>query len=86
MSIKLTPPFILNDDGTFNKTFEEALQILRRRRDLELQKTDIYFLSDTTKLTTTEEKSQLKIKRQALRDITDGVSTIEQVLKKINTI
>lgn len=86
MSIKILSPFILNDDGSFNKTFEEAIEILRAKRDSELKKTDIYFLSDTTKITTTDEKNKLKLKRQSLRDITDGVSTIEQVLKKLSTI
>jgi hypothetical protein len=53
--------------------FDRAISNLRARRNALLASTDFYALSDNT-LTTA-----MSNYRQALRDITNGISTVEQV-------
>ena len=65
---------------------QECLDILRVKRDNELKKTDYLFFSDNSYLTTTAEKTELKAKRKYLRDITEDLTTVEQVLQKIKEI
>jgi uncharacterized phage infection (PIP) family protein YhgE len=53
--------------------FDRAMQSLRAKRNSLLASTDYLALSDNT-LT-----SEMSAYRQALRDITEGLSTVEQV-------
>lgn len=55
------------------KTFDEAMEDLRTKRDKLLSATDYLALSDNTLST------EMTTYRQALRDITEGVTTVEQV-------
>ena len=53
--------------------FDRAIANLRARRNALLASTDFYALSDNTL------SSEMAAYRQALRDITEGLSTVEQV-------
>jgi len=53
--------------------FEEAMQNLRAKRNMLLMETDFYALSDVTMST---EMSEYRTK---LRDITNGLTTVDQV-------
>lgn len=76
----------LDKDLKWNKSIHHVMNILRVKRDSKIREIDYYFLSDTTKLSTSDYKSFLKAKRQEFRDITVGVETIEQALSKIKYI
>ncbi len=60
-----------------NGAFDRAIASLRQRRNSLLASCDWTVLSDS-QLTTTE-KTSWKAYRQALRDITENVTTVEQV-------
>lgn len=75
-------PFLLNDDLSWSKSLNEAILIIRQERDKVVAIVDCFFLSDTTKITTTEEKNDLKSKRQFLRDITENVSDIDDAVDR----
>ena len=53
--------------------FDRAMQLLRQRRNVLLASTDFYALSDNTL------SSDMAAYRQSLRDITNGLTTVEQV-------
>jgi len=53
--------------------FDRAMQSLRAKRNSLLESTDYLALSDNTL------SSEMSAYRQALRDITTGLSTVEQV-------
>jgi hypothetical protein len=53
--------------------FDMAMETLRAKRNKLLQDTDHYALSDQTL------SDDMRTYRQALRDITEGLSTVEQV-------
>ena len=53
--------------------FDRAIENLRQRRNALLSSTDFYALSDVTM------SDEMKQYRQDLRDITEGLSTKEQV-------
>lgn len=53
--------------------FEEAMQNLRAKRNMLLMETDFYALSDVTMST------EMSIYRTQLRDITNGLTTVDQV-------
>ena len=55
-----------------NKRLNSLLTNIRVRRDIKLRETDFYALSDVTM------SSDMTTYRQALRDITNGVDTIEK--------
>ena len=55
------------------KTFEEAMQELRAERNSKLAETDYLALSDQTLST------EMTTYRQQLRDITNGLTTVEDV-------
>ena len=52
---------------------EIALEELRKKRDLLLEETDFYALSDVTM------SSDMQTYRQKLRDITSGLTTVDEV-------
>ena len=54
-------------------SFDDAIAQLREKRDNLLKQTDFYALSDVTM------SSDMSTYRQALRDITNGVDTVEKV-------
>jgi len=56
-----------------NVTFDEAINNLRLKRNYLLQETDYLALSDQTMT------AEMTAYRQALRDITNGLSTVEEV-------
>jgi len=53
--------------------FEEAMQNLRAKRNMLLMETDFYALSDVTMST------EMSTYRTQLRDITNGLTTVDQV-------
>ncbi len=53
--------------------FEEAMQNLRAKRNMLLMETDFYALSDVTMST------EITTYRTQLRDITNGLTTVDQV-------
>tara|TARA_R100001591_G_scaffold112549_1_gene125013 strand:+ start:394 stop:672 length:279 start_codon:yes stop_codon:yes gene_type:complete len=53
--------------------FDMALKNLRERRNNKLAETDFYALSDVTM------SSEMETYRQELRDITEGLTTVEDV-------
>jgi hypothetical protein len=53
--------------------FDRAMSSLRQKRDVLLKSTDYLALSDNTL------SAEMKSYRQALRDITNGLTTVEQV-------
>tara|TARA_R100000773_G_scaffold24877_2_gene21791 strand:+ start:345 stop:623 length:279 start_codon:yes stop_codon:yes gene_type:complete len=53
--------------------FDMALKDLRNRRNNKLAETDFYALSDVTM------SSEMETYRQELRDITEGLTTVEDV-------
>ena len=55
------------------KTFEEAIQELRAERNSKLAETDYLALSDQTL------SADMTTYRQNLRDITNGLTTVEEV-------
>ena len=55
------------------KTFEEAMQDLRAERNSKLAETDYLALSDQTL------SADMNTYRQNLRDITNGLTTVEEV-------
>ena len=56
-----------------NVTFDEAINNLRLKRNYLLQETDYLALSDQTMT------AEMTAYRQALRDITNGLTTVEEV-------
>ena len=54
-------------------TFDRAIEDLRQRRNSLLSATDFHALSDNTM------SADMKTYRQELRDITDGLTTVEEV-------
>ena len=62
-----------------NAALARALEALRFKRDNLLKETDIFALAD---LTMTDD---MKTYRQALRDITNGLDTVEKVNTKLET-
>lgn len=76
----------LNDELEWNKSLNEVINILRVERDFKIVKADYYFLSDTTKLLTTAGKAEVKAKRDALREITKNIETVDQALLKLKNI
>jgi len=70
------PSQIKQDDGTFINppiNFESAMANLRFKRNALLLETDFYALSDVTM------SAEMTTYRQALRDITNGLSTVAEV-------
>ena len=55
------------------QTFDSAMANLRAKRNALLLETDFYALSDVTM------SAEMTTYRQALRDITNGLTTVEQV-------
>lgn len=55
------------------KAFDRSMQILRINRNNKLAETDFYALSDVTM------SSEMETYRQELRDLTNGLTTVEQV-------
>lgn len=56
-------------------TFDNSIEILRLKRNQLLAQTDYLALTDHTM------SKSIKIYRQKLRDITEGVTTVEQINK-----
>ena len=56
-----------------NGAFEEAMENLRDIRNSKLAETDFYALSDVTM------SPEMETYRQELRDITNGLTTVEEV-------
>ena len=56
-----------------NGAFDRAMQELRAERNSKLKETDFYALSDVTM------SSEMETYRQNLRDITNGLTTVEEV-------
>jgi hypothetical protein len=56
-----------------NPPFDIAMRSLRRERNNKLAETDFYALSDVTM------SSEMETYRQELRDITEGLTTVEDV-------
>ena len=70
------PSQIRQDDGTFinpPRSFESAISNLRMDRNSLLKETDYLALSDQTM------SAEMMTYRQALRDITNGLTTVEDV-------
>lgn len=76
----------LLDDFTWNVDLDFVMGKVRNRRNEALAKTDKFFLSDTSSLLVTAEKTILKGERQKLRDLTEGVTTIEQAIKALKNV
>ena len=81
--VKITPTGIIEEDLTAeeitqaqtnqaNFGFDVAMQDLRTERDRLIAETDYLALSDQTLST------EMSTYRQALRDITNGITTVEQ--------
>ena len=81
--VKITPTGIIEEDLTAeeiaqaetnqaNFGFDVAMQDLRAKRDRLITETDYLALSDQTLST------EMSTYRQALRDITNGITTVEQ--------
>lgn len=70
----------------YKSTLTQALIELRNYRSVRIQEIDYLFLSDNSYLTTATEKTELKAERKMLREITDGVKTVEDVLAKVKEI
>ena len=77
VEIELTPAEIAQrqaEEAAWNAgAFDRAMQSLRAKRNALLASTDYLALSDNTL------SSEMSAYRQALRDITEGLSTVEQV-------
>ena len=56
-----------------NGAFDRAMENLRAKRDVKLAETDYLALSDNTL------SAEMTTYRQALRDITNGLTTVEDV-------
>ena len=56
-----------------NGAFDRAMQELRAERNSKLSETDFYALSDVTM------SPEMETYRQELRDITNGLTTVEEV-------
>ena len=56
-----------------NGAFDRAMEDLRSKRNAKLAETDFYALSDVTM------SSEMETYRQELRDITEGLTTVEDV-------
>ena len=56
-----------------SQTFESAMANLRAKRNALLLETDFYALSDVTM------SAEMTTYRQALRDITNGLTTVEEI-------
>ena len=70
------PSQIKQADGTFINppiSFESAIEDLRQKRNLLLAQTDYLALSDQTMT------AEMTTYRQSLRDITNGLTTVEDV-------
>lgn len=76
----------LLDDFTWNVDLDFVMGKVRTRRNEALAKTDKFFLSDTSSLLVTAEKTILKGERQKLRDLTEGITTIEQAIKSLKNV
>ena len=62
------------DINTWNNgAFDRAMQDLRTERNSKLAETDFYALSDVTM------SPEMETYRQELRDITNGLTTVEEV-------
>lgn len=86
LQTNITILILHNDELIFSRTFEQVLSELRSLRDKKIAYLDYYVLSDTTGLTTTAERTAIKAKRQYIRDITEGLTTVEQALRKIKEL
>jgi len=60
-------------DQVTTEKFEEAMQNFRAKRNMLLMETDFYALSDVTMST------EMSAYRTKLRDITNGLTTVDQV-------
>tara|TARA_X000000950_G_scaffold151502_1_gene186543 strand:- start:61 stop:345 length:285 start_codon:yes stop_codon:yes gene_type:complete len=61
------------DQANAPSEFSVQMEYLREKRDMFLKETDFYALSDVTM------SSEMTTYRQALRDITNGLTTVEDV-------
>lgn len=61
------------DQANAPSEFSVQMEYLREKRDMFLKETDFYALSDVTMT------AEMTAYRQALRDITNGLSTVEDV-------
>lgn len=66
--------------------FEKLMIQLRILRNDKLREKDFLFFMDTNDIYPEEIVSEAKINRQYLRDITNNLNTVEDVLEKINEI
>ena len=77
VKIELTPQEIAQrqaEEAAWNAgAFDRAMSSLRQKRDALLKSTDYLALSDNTL------SAEMTTYRQALRDITNGLTTVEQV-------
>ena len=60
-------------DQVTTEKFEEAMQNLRAKRNMLLMETDFYALSDVSI------SAEMTTYRKKLRDITNGLTTVDQV-------
>tara|TARA_Y100000401_G_C8139087_1_gene133969 strand:+ start:192 stop:476 length:285 start_codon:yes stop_codon:yes gene_type:complete len=61
------------DQANAPSEFSVQMEYLREKRDMFLKETDFYALSDVTM------SSAMTTYRQALRDITNGLTTVEDI-------
>ena len=77
VQVELTPEEIAAraaEEAAWNAgAFDRAMSSLRQKRDALLKSTDYLALSDNTL------SAEMTTYRQALRDITNGLTTVEQV-------
>ena len=78
--------FYKNGEFVFLTNVEQGIDILRKERNKKIKESDFMFLTDTSNLYSEELIENVKYKRNKLRNITENINTIEDVLKQIKYV
>lgn len=78
--------YYINEEFIINYNINSLIKELRTLRNKKIQETDYLFLVDNINIVNQDLINSKKIERQLLRDITDNLNTVEEVLEKINEL
>lgn len=78
--------YYINNEFIINYNFNLLIEELRILRNIKIKETDYLFLNDIVDLYDQDLINSKKIERQNLRDITENLNTVEEILEKINQL
>lgn len=75
-----------NKKFIITKCYQKLLSELRQLRNEKIALSDFYFLTDNVENYDSELLNEIKLKRKTLRDITDSLNSVEDVINAIELV